>query len=256
MMRTFVLAANWKMNLASREIGEYFRRFLEDLTIQSGTEVLFFVPFPYLFLVGASLEGVESIGYGAQNLHWEPSGAFTGETSSSMIRDTGANRVLVGHSERRKLFGETNETVNRKLKAAFAASLQPILCLGESREEREAGQTMEVARHSLLEGIQGIGKDDLRSLTIAYEPVWAIGTGINATPDQAEEVHAALRGWIANEVGSSAAETIPILYGGSASPENTAELLAELDIDGLLVGGASLDPGKFRDMLSRGQNAT
>jgi triosephosphate isomerase len=253
-MRNRVLAANWKMNLTSAEIEAYFERFRDGLSIDPGMEVLFFVPFPYLLPVGKMLAGVPYTGFGAQNLFWEPSGAYTGETSAAMIRDTGADRVLVGHSERRKYFGETDETVNRRLRAALAASLRPILCLGETWEEREAGRTAEVTERSLVEGIRGIDPGELRGLSIAYEPVWAIGTGHNATPEQAQEVHAALRARLGKEAGGELAERIPILYGGSANPGNTADLMAQPDIDGLLVGGASLDPGRFREMLASAQD--
>jgi triosephosphate isomerase len=254
-MRKCVLAANWKMNLSSREISDYAARFLEGLRIDENSEALFFSPFPYLSMAVEKLGGEDKIGIGAQNLHWESSGAFTGEVSGEMIRDVGAGYVLVGHSERRKYFGETDETVNKKMKTALGISLRPVLCLGETWEEREAGKTEEVTTRSLLEGIRDIGEDDLGMVYVAYEPVWAIGTGVNATPEQAEEVHARLRGLIAREVGKDLADVIPILYGGSANPDNTSELMSEPDIDGLLVGGASLDPEKFRQMIDAGQEA-
>jgi triosephosphate isomerase len=254
-MRKCVLAANWKMNFSSAEIGEYLRRLLEGLQIGDRTEVLFFVPFPYLQRVVESIRGVAGVGVGSQNMYWEKTGAFTGEVSGDMIRDTGADLVLIGHSERRKYFGETDETVNRKMKAALRDSLRPVLCLGETWDERQAGRTEEIVTKSLLEGIEGIDENDLRAIYVAYEPVWAIGTGVNATPEQAEEVHAILRGLVASHVSPELAESIPILYGGSANPDNAKELMSESNIDGLLVGGASLDPGKFLRMISSGQEA-
>ncbi len=249
-MRKRVLAANWKMNLSAGEIRDYFRLLLEDFVIEDDMEALFFVPYPYLPLAADLTGQVRCAGVGAQDLYWESSGAFTGEVSADMISDTGAEFVLIGHSERRKYFGETNETVNRKLKAALAASLKPILCLGETRQEREAGETEDVTRKSLIEGVDGIDPVALSGIYIAYEPVWAIGTGVTATPVQAEEVHAMLREAIASRVNAELAESIPILYGGSANPSNTAALMSEPDIDGLLVGGASLDPGKFGQMIA------
>ena len=254
-MRKCVLAANWKMNLSSRDVKDYAGRFLEGLQLGVNAEALFFVPFPYLFMAVATLGGEEKIDIGAQNLYWESSGAFTGEVSGEMIRDTGARYVLIGHSERRKHFGETDESVNKRMKAALRASLRPVLCLGETREEREAGKTEDVTTRSLLEGIREIEEGDLDKIYIAYEPVWAIGTGVNATPEQAEEVHAKLRGVMASEVGRRLSDSIPILYGGSANPGNTKELMSEPDIDGLLVGGASLDPEKFRQMIAFGEEA-
>ena len=254
-MRTSILAANWKMNMTSVEIRAYFDRFLDGLAIDPGMEVLFFVPFPYLLPVGEALAAVPSIGYGAQTLFWEESGAYTGETSAAMIRDTGAAHVLGGHSERRKYFGETDETVTRRLRAALATPLRPIRCLGETWEEREAGRTTEVTERMLVEGIRGIGPGDVSRITIAYEPVWAIGSGHHATPEQAQAVQAGLRARLGKEIGSDLAGTLPILYGGSAKPDNTAALMAESDIDGLLVGGASLDPDGFREMLAASRKA-
>lgn len=254
-MRKCVLAANWKMNFSSAEIGEYIRRFLDGLQIEHGIEVLFFVPFPFLHLVVELLRGIDGTGVGSQNMHWERTGAFTGEVSGDMVRDTGANLVLIGHSERRKYFGETDETVNRKMIAALRDSLRPVLCLGETWEERQAGRTEEIVTKSLIEGIAGIDEDGLRKIYIAYEPVWAIGTGVNATPEQAEEVHTVLRGLVASHVTPELAESIPILYGGSANPDNTKDLMSESNIDGLLVGGASLDPDKFLQMIMSGKEA-
>jgi triosephosphate isomerase len=255
-MRKSILAANWKMNHTAEVIEDYFERFFEGLQLEQNSDALFFVPYPYLFAIAEMLKGRENAGLGAQNLYWELSGAYTGEISAGMIKDTGAEYVLIGHSERRKYFGETDETVNKKLKTAFQAMLNPILCLGETWEQRQEGKTAEVTSRSLLEGIRGIDENDLRRLYVAYEPVWAIGTGVNATPDQAEEVHSNLRGLIAKEVSEELAADIPILYGGSANPDNTGELMSEPDIDGLLVGGASLDPDKFRQMTIAGQQAS
>jgi triosephosphate isomerase len=243
------------MNHLSKDIEDYSDRFLPHADICTGMDVLFFVPAPYLFSAVERLGRLEGVEIGAQNLYWEPSGAFTGEISSRMILDTGATRVLIGHSERRKYFGETDETVNRKMKAAVGSSLMPVLCIGETLQERESGRTEDVTERSLLKGIGGIDEEDLKGIVIAYEPVWAIGTGVNATPEQAEAVHAMLRGLVAKEVSANLAKEIPILYGGSANPDNTGALMAEPDIDGLLVGGASLDPESFSKMIALGAEA-
>jgi len=254
-MRKCVLAANWKMNHTSRDVRRYVDRFLKGLRLDDRAEAILFVPFPYLKLVADLLQGAKNVGVGAQNLHWEPSGAYTGEVSAEMITDSGARYVLVGHSERRKYFGEDDQAVNRKLRRSIDASLRPVLCLGETWEERQGGLTEKVTTRSLQVGLQGIRAEDLSTVYVAYEPVWAIGTGRHATPEQAEEVHTRLRGVIASGFGRAQAEAIPILYGGSTNPENTPELMRAPDIDGLLVGGASLDPEKFRKMIESGIEA-
>ncbi len=188
-----------------------------------------------------------NIGLGAQNLYWEDKGAFTGEVSAPMLKDAGCQYVIIGHSERRKYFGETDETVNKKIKAALEEGLSPIVCVGETLEEREADKTIEVVKAQLAGGLGGI--EDLSKVTIAYEPVWAIGTGKTATPDQAQEVHKFIRGWISEKYSSQVAESLRILYGGSVKPSNAKELMNQEDIDGALVGGASLDSASFVEIV-------
>ncbi|GAG14777.1 unnamed protein product, partial [marine sediment metagenome] len=181
-----------------------------------------------------------NIGVGAQDVHWEEKGAFTGEVSTAMLRDAGAKYVVIGHSERRTYFGETNETVNKKLKAALEAELLPIMCVGERLEEREAGKTFDVIKNHVESGLEGISKEDALKIVIAYEPVWAIGTGRTATPEQAEEAHRYIRELLGKMYDKSVAGNLRIQYGGSVKPENIKELINQEDIDGALVGGASL----------------
>jgi triosephosphate isomerase len=185
------------------------------------------------------------VGLGAQNMHWEAEGAFTGEVSPVHLRDAGCTHVILGHSERRQLFGETDEGVERKARAAFAHGLTPIVCVGETLAERESGRTMEVVERQLERALRGLTSAQVATGVIAYEPVWAIGTGRNATPGQAQEVHAALRRLAARSHGEPAAAAVRILYGGSVKPDNAGALMAQPDVDGALVGGASLDAGSF-----------
>jgi triosephosphate isomerase len=189
------------------------------------------------------------VGIGAQDLHWEREGAFTGEVSAAMIRDTGANYVIVGHSERRRLFGETDLTVNRKLVAALAHDLTPIVCIGETLQERDEGRTLEVLDRQLEVGLAGLAEAQVASLVVAYEPVWAIGTGRNATPEQAGEAHAHIRKRLVEAFGSGAAAECHIIYGGSVKPDNIKDLVVLPDVDGALVGGASLDPRVFFEIV-------
>jgi len=190
------------------------------------------------------IEG-SSIQLGAQNLFWEEKGAFTGEISPPMLKDAGCQYATIGHSERRQYFGETNETVNKKVKAALAHELTPIMCIGESLEEREKGKTMDKVETQINSGLEGLGKDEIRRIVIAYEPIWAIGTGLTATPSQAEEVHSFIREKLAEKYGNEIASYAIILYGGSVKPDNTYSLLKENNINGALVGGASLEADSF-----------
>jgi triosephosphate isomerase len=192
----------------------------------------------------ASVLADSGVQLGAQDVHWEKEGAFTGEVSPGMLRDAGCSQVIVGHSERRQLFGETDAAVNRKVRAVLEAGLSVIMCVGETLAEREGGLTLAVVERQVRGGLQGITPDPA-SLAVAYEPVWAIGTGRTATPAQAQEVHAAIRGLIDELLGHAAADAIRILYGGSVKPDNIAELMREPDIDGALVGGASLKADSF-----------
>jgi triosephosphate isomerase (TIM) len=238
------VAGNWKMNLGLREATELARRIAEGRPGLPEATLVLFPPYTALAAVAGAIAGTD-VGLGAQDLYWERQGAFTGEVSGPMLRDAGCGYVLVGHSERRQLFGETDETVSRKARAALEAGLLPIICVGEVLEERDGGRALERIDGQLAKGLGGLSKGDLERVVIAYEPVWAIGTGRTATPAQAEEVHAHIRRRIAESYGNEAAACAIILYGGSVKPANSYPLFREKDIDGFLVGGASLDAGGF-----------
>jgi len=226
----------------ARDLAAGLRKELGDNA--GGPEVLVCPPFLALEAVNQILAG-SPIKLGAQDVHWEAKGAFTGEISTAMLKEVGVSAVILGHSERRHVMGETNEMVNKKLKAALAAGLLPILCIGELLEERNMGVTREVVERQISKGFEGVGPEDVARTVIAYEPVWAIGTGKTATPRQAEEVHHYVRKLITQKSGEAVGQGIRILYGGSVSPDNVKELMAEEDIDGALVGGASLKVDSF-----------
>lgn len=212
-------------------------------------EVMIAPPFPFLLPVKEQLKGTK-VFLGAQNMHYEDKGAFTGEVSPLMLRSVGCTHVILGHSERRQYFKEDDEFINKKLLSALKTGLVPVLCIGETLEEREQGKTFEVVKRQLINGLNGIDSlEDPEGLLIAYEPVWAIGTGRNATPEQAQEVHAFIRENLRSLLRSEAPEGIRILYGGSVTPENIDALMAERDVDGALVGGASLDAAKFSRII-------
>jgi triosephosphate isomerase len=243
-MRKPLIAGNWKMfktvHDAVANVTE-LRRTLRDVI-----HVDVVVAPPFTALAAAADRARDSrIAVSAQNLHWEREGAFTGEVSAAMIHEAGAQYVIIGHSERRMLFGETNLTVNKKIGAALGADLRPIVCIGETLQQREATQTHAVLDQQLREGLDGFTAGQLESMIIAYEPVWAIGTGHNATPEQAQDAHAHIRARLRQWFGVDTAETCRILYGGSVKPENTAALMAQPDVDGALVGGASLEVDSF-----------
>ena len=223
---------------------EFLRAFLPLVEGHTRDEIAICPPFVCLPAVVEALAG-QSIGVGAQNLHWEKEGAYTGEISAGMLVAVGCTHVIIGHSERRQYFGETDDTVNRKLKAALAAGLTPIVCVGEVLQERESGLTEEVICRQCLRGLSGISGEEARRLVIAYEPVWAIGTGKTATAQIAAEAHVVIRAEAANALGKAVADGMRILYGGSVKPENAKALMSEAEIDGALVGGASLDPKSF-----------
>ena len=241
-----MIAGNWKMNLNVKESLDYARTLLKETAGVEETDVLVAPPFTALSAVGETLAG-SRIFLGAQNMHWESGGAFTGEISPSMLLDAGCSHVILGHSERRSLFGETNEMIDRKFGAALQAGLIPILCIGETLEEREGGRTFAVIEKQLEESMKGLIKTGSipDSVILAYEPVWAIGTGKTATPEQAQEVHGFIRKWLGRTFDPSLAAKIRILYGGSVKPDNISELMAKEDIDGALVGGASLKAQSF-----------
>jgi triosephosphate isomerase len=244
-MRPPLIAGNWKMNGLLKEARDLAVALRKELAAHSAPpDVLVFPPFLALGAVREALEG-GPIKMGAQDVHWEAKGAFTGEVSPAMLQDVGCSAVILGHSERRHIMGETNEMVNRKIKACLAAGLLPIVCVGELLEERNMGVTREVVERQIGKGLDGLTPEEVAKLVIAYEPVWAIGTGKTATPRQAEEVHHYVRKLITQKSGEAVGKGIRILYGGSVSPDNVKELMAEEDIDGALVGGASLKVDSF-----------
>jgi triosephosphate isomerase (TIM) len=244
MARLPVVVGNWKMHGSLRDIGPLVTGVKRGCAEAEGVDVGICPPFPYLADVRDLLEG-SAIRLGAQNCHAETKGAFTGEVSAAMLKDLGCTYVILGHSERRHGLGETDAVVNRKLKAALAAGLTPILCIGELLAEREAGQTLAVVERQLSGSLQGFPPDDVARMILAYEPVWAIGTGKTATPAQAQEVHAAVRKIVEKLAGRAVAQAIRIQYGGSVKADNVDELMSQPDLDGALVGGASLDPDGF-----------
>ncbi len=249
-MRKPFIAGNWKMNTDSHssvELAKGVRAGAEGLAGDS-VDVAVIPPFVYIQSVAAAVSSGD-IAVGAQDLYFEEKGAFTGEISAKMLKDIGCAYVLCGHSERRHVIGETDELVNKKLLAAINGGLRGILCVGELLEEREAGQTDAVVTRQIKTGLAGICDERITGVTIAYEPVWAIGTGKTATPQQAQEVHAMIRGLLAEMYDQSSADSIRIQYGGSAKPDNAAELMANPDVDGLLVGGASLKADDFTAII-------
>ena len=239
-----VIAGNWKMNKTIAEAVGFASRLREALGASPGPEVIVAPPFTALRDVAEALRG-SSVRLAAQNLHEAEKGAYTGEISGGMLREAGCQYVIVGHSERRTLFGEGNDAVNRKLRAALGADLKPIFCIGETLADREEDRTKTVIGRQLKEGLNNLTAGDIGRFLFAYEPVWAIGTGRTATPEQAEEVHLFIREWIAGQYGRGSAAEAAILYGGSVTPANIAALMRQQDIDGALVGGASLNVESF-----------
>ncbi len=223
---------------------DYLKTFLPALPEKPSADILLAPSYPSLYSVGQKLTG-HPVKMAAQNLHFEEKGAFTGEVSADMLKDCGCHAVIVGHSERRHVFGENDDLINKKLKAGVAAGLDVLFCVGETEDERKAGKTSTVIHGQLEKGLKDFSIDNCKLLTIAYEPVWAIGTDVNATPEQAEEVHREIRQWVQTRFDEATGENTRILYGGSVKPGNAAELLSKAEIDGLLVGSASLDPKSF-----------
>lgn len=247
-MRRPLLAANWKMHKTLAEAEALASDLKERLKDVAGRDVVLCVPFLYVEAVAALLLESE-IAVGAQNLYWEEKGAFTGEISGPMLKSVGCDYVIVGHSERRQYFRETNQDVNRKAKAALKAGLTPIVCVGETLQQREDDVTESVVTTQIHESLDGLSKGDMLGSVIAYEPVWAIGTGRTATPEQAEEVHSLIRDLVGQTSDSDVAEQVRILYGGSIKPENVYDLMRQPNIDGGLVGGASLDGSSFERIV-------
>jgi len=239
-----IFAANWKMNHGPSEARAFLKTFLTQYPRHYDRTIIFFPPAASIETVDHEVEGRSDILVGAQNIHWEDLGAFTGEISGQIARDAGATVVLVGHSERRHVFGETDEECAKKCAAAERAGLRPMLCVGETLEEREAGKTEEVVLRQLRAGFSRLEQIDAFNPIVAYEPVWAIGTGRNATPDDASSIHGVIRSELKAIVGDRA-RAIPVLYGGSVNSGNAPALLSAPDVDGVLVGGASLDTGSW-----------
>ena len=249
-MRKKIVAANWKMNMMQAESARFVESLLLEIGDVADVEVVIVPPFTAIAKVMEALGNAQNIKVGAQNMHWERSGAFTGEISAAQLRDLFVHYVVLGHSERRRLFGETDEIVNRKVRAAHEASLRPIVCIGETLKQRDRGNVDKILSIQLRGSLAGLGPKELQETVIAYEPVWAIGTGRNATPEQAQEAHAFIRRTLRDMADDTTAERVRIQYGGSVKPENARELMSQPDIDGALVGGASLDPRSFAQIVN------
>ena len=244
------VAGNFKMNMTSSEVAPYLEVFRQETEKLNDVDIVLIPPFTAIAKASEILGGAQKIRLGAQNMSPEAKGAYTGEISATMLRDLFVRYVLVGHSERRRLFGETDELVRRKLVTALASELRPILCVGETLEERQAGQEKAVLEGQLRGALEGLTPDQISEVIVAYEPVWAIGTGLTATPEQAQEAHLFIRDYLGKLAGTSLANKARILYGGSVTPANARELMSQEDIDGALVGGASLDPRGFAEIVA------
>ncbi len=248
MKRREIFAGNWKMNTTAGEGRALVRGIIDGLTGIGDREVIVFPPAVYAAMTVDLCKGTK-VDVGIQNMYFEESGAFTGEISPLMVKDLGCRYILIGHSERRHVFGETDEEVKRKVQAALKAGIEPVVCVGELLDEREQGKTDEVIRRQIQGAFRDVSESELKTVIIAYEPVWAIGTGRVATPEIAEEVHGNIRSLISELYSEKAASAIPVLYGGSVKPDNIAGLYAMENIDGVLVGGASLKADSFLDII-------
>jgi len=247
-MRKKVIAGNWKMNMLPNEAIEYIQNF-EPMVKDSKAEIILCVPYTDLFYCLMNAQGT-NIKIGAQNMHFEETGAYTGEISGKMLKSIGVEYVIIGHSERRQMFNETDESVNKKIKAAFANELKPIVCVGETLEEREAGKTENIIRMQTKLALEGLTNEQVKNTIIAYEPIWAIGTGKTATSEDANNSIKAIRNEIKNIYGEDVSENVIIQYGGSVKSSNAKELFETSDIDGGLVGGASLKPDEFSKIVN------
>lgn len=254
MSRKYLIAGNWKMNTTASETDDLISEINSLVGQQTQVQVCICPPFTSL-QKGSSLVEQTEVLLGAQNMSAEPSGAFTGEISAEMLRDLYVNFVILGHSERRQYFGETNESINLKVLAAVQNNLKPIYCIGETLEERESGKTLEVVKTQVKEGLANFPLSEVDNLVLAYEPVWAIGTGKTATDEMAQEVHAYVRGLLVDLFGDAAGSGVRILYGGSMKPENASGLLSQPDVDGGLIGGASLNAKSFCAIVDSAINA-
>ncbi len=245
-MRTPLIVANWKMNGTVEETLKFLTRFKRSWKAPtSAVEVVLCPPFTALYSLSVALSEGLPVKMGAQNCSWQENGSLTGEISPSFLKELGCHYLILGHSERRTLFGETDEMISKKVAAVLQQEITPIFCLGETGPEREGGKTLQVIERQLSQGIGGVERGFFEKMVIAYEPVWAIGTGLSATPQQAQEAHHFIRDWVAKQKGTALAGTTRILYGGSVSPQNIASFMREADIDGALVGGASLEVDSF-----------
>ena len=249
-MRKIIIAGNWKMYKTLKEGEDLTVALKRELYDVENVDIVVCPPYTLLAYIADALE-TSNILVGAQDIYWQDEGAFTGEVSGKMIKDTGCKYVIIGHSERRQFFGETNETVNKKIKAALKYELTPIVCVGETLTQREAGKTFAVLDEHVKGAFSGLTEEEAEKAIIAYEPVWAIGTGKTATPDQAQEVHKYIRGLINKLFSEDLANFIRIQYGGSVKPENTLELMKQPDVDGALVGGASLQVASFASIVKK-----
>jgi triosephosphate isomerase len=248
-MRIPFIAGNWKMYKTVQDAVVFVKELRRSVKDFTNVEIVVAPPFTALHAVAEAARNT-NIGVAAQNLHWEREGAFTGEISPAMVKEAGAEYAIVGHSERRRLFGESDQIVNRKATAAMTAGLTPIVCVGETLEERERQDTLAILDRQVREGLKALTPTQIGDLIIAYEPVWAIGTGRNATSAQAEEAHAHIRGRLGEWFGEEAANRCHVIYGGSVKPDNIRELIAQPDVDGALVGGASLDVTSFTQIVA------
>ena len=249
-MRHPFIAGNWKMSKTVHDTVVYVKEFRSLVKDIEDVEIVLAPPFTAIRAAAEAARN-SNVGISGQDLHWEREGAFTGEVSGAMVREAGAEYVIIGHSERRQYFGETDASVNRKLRAAMGAGLIPIVCIGETLAERERTDTLPVLDRQIKDGFDGIGGDEVGALVIAYEPVWAIGTGRTATAVQAQEAHAHIRQRLRQWFGATAADECHVIYGGSVKPDNTRDLVGQPDVDGALVGGASLDIKSFSEIIRR-----
>lgn len=249
-MRTPLIVANWKMNQTIEESLKFATHLEKGFPMFGKVEMVICPPHTALYSLSVILAEQGKVKLGGQNCHWEDHGAFTGEVSPVFLKELDCEYVIIGHSERRHLFGETDEVINKKLQSVFENEMTPIFCIGETEEERKSGKTIKVVTNQLSKGLEGLNKDYLSKLVIAYEPVWAIGTGKNATSDEAEEVHQTIRNWYTKQAGDEIAKKIRILYGGSVKPDNIGDFMKKSDIDGALVGGASLKVDSFLQIVN------
>ena len=253
-MRTPFIAGNWKMYKTVGDAVKYVKEFRGLVKDVEGVEIVVAPPFTAIHAAAEAARN-SNVAIAAQDMFWEREGAFTGQVSAPMLQEAGAEYVIIGHSERRTLFGETDATVNRKLAAAYAAGLKPIACIGETLDQRERTETFDVLDRQMKQGLDGLTSDQIGQLVIAYEPVWAIGTGRNATPEQAAEAHGHIRRRLRQWFSPDAAELCHVIYGGSVKPENIRDIISQPDVDGALVGGASLDVRGFFEIVTRSRKA-